>query len=193
MSITDICSGQGGEFSANGASVALKMARTSSFNASAEVEAAITPRVISLGLLRNGCPVQPPLEAALYAGSKNGEASVFYGSTSVQADGYFFCVDLSDRPQTRKDEPKYFDTPPLLQWTFNISTGSGTVNNVVNTTPNKIIAYAAGGNNLSNSTDIRKWRAIGSSVWTRRYRFLLANPMMTVDTRISQLAFQLLL
>jgi hypothetical protein len=101
----------------------------------------------------------------------------------VQADGYFFCVDLSDRSQIGKEGFKEFDTHPLLQWSFKISTGLEAKDNVLNTTSSKVIANP-GGNNLSNSNIVQKWMSIGSSVWTRRYRFSHAVPIMTVDTNI---------
>ena len=168
----DVCPRQGGAFSANGARIALHAAHLSSFNTSSNFGAVTTPRVTSLGLLHRGCPVQPPIATSFFSASKPGEASVVYDSTPVKADGYFFCVDLSDQSSSGSDwseEVAY----PRLQWTFDISAGVRPLDKESNTTPsNTRVSPGAGGKNLSNSSDVQKWTPIGSSVWTRRYRFL---------------------
>ncbi len=176
VSATDhnFCPRQGGAFSANGARIALQAARLSSFDSSSNVGTAITPRVTSLGLLHRGCPVQPPIATSFFSTSKSSEASVLYDSTPVKADGYFFCVDLSDQSSSSSDGSEEVDAYPRLQWTFDISAGVLPLHNGSNTTSsNALVNSGAGGKNLSNSRNVQKWTTIGSSVWTRRYRFLL--------------------
>jgi hypothetical protein len=174
-STPNACIRQGGAFTANGARMVLKNARLSSINSSSDVAAALTPRIISMGLLHNGCPVQPPSATAFVSDSRNSEASVHYDSTFVQADGYFFFVDLrDDKFPSGKNRPKIINALPPLQWTFDISTA------LDNWSINSMAGAAS--NNLSNGSIVRKWTSIGASVWTRRYRFIHAVPVTTADS-----------
>ncbi len=162
---------QGGGFSANGARLSLQVSRGSS-----ELSAATrqTPRVVSFGLLHNGCPVQPPWATSFDYNSSNGLAYVYYGNKFVQANGYYFCVDLAEQFQSGKNESNTLYEIPQVRWLFDISTGNAALENESNPYPqisNSVPAVLSTSNNPSNVSAVQRWTSTGASVWTRRYRW----------------------
>jgi hypothetical protein len=150
---------QGGAFSAGIVKLSLRaFSRVGPFGIDPQDAGGAVPRVASLGLLYNGCPVQQP--STFFANASTGEAYTDFGGRSVQADGYFFCFDLVGQTGSGKAESQELDSLPQLKWAFDISIAGDSSPLRANETS----ASAAG--------KMPKWTPMGSSVWTRRYRFL---------------------